>query len=335
MKIAFPHPPSDSGGPGTFQTLIEAHLRRQGHEISYRHNGEIPDVVLVVGGTRHIRWLKRCRESGARIIHRLDGINWRHKVQWRGPRAFLLGAIRNRLISHIRNKLAHFVVYQSEFVQTWWVEKYGMDRCEHCIIHNGTDIDRFHPADVAPQEDIRLLIVEGNLETDRASMQVLTDVSHRLIEGGIVAGIDVFGGLCGAAKRALLSVPGLKYRGVVGRDQMPEVYRRASIFLSLEINGACPNTVIEAMASGLPVVGYDTGALPELVPRTVGRIARYGGNPWKIEAPDVEALTRAVIEVTAEHVPMASSARELAESEYSSDEMTRRYVNVFENLMRM
>lgn len=33
-----------------------------------------------------------------------------------------------------------------------------------------------------------------------------------------------------------------------------------SIYLSLDINPACPNTVIEALACGAPVVAFDTGS---------------------------------------------------------------------------
>jgi glycosyltransferase involved in cell wall biosynthesis len=50
------------------------------------------------------------------------------------------------------------------------------------------------------------------------------------------------------------------------------------MLFSADLNAACPNSVIEALACGTPVLGYDTGALPEMVPPKSGRIAHYGGN---------------------------------------------------------
>ena len=55
--------------------------------------------------------------------------------------------------------------------------------------------------------------------------------------------------------------------------------------------------MIEALACGCPVVAYDTGALPELVTGYSGRLAAYGGDPWKLEPPDQAALVQAALPV--------------------------------------
>ena len=51
-------------------------------------------------------------------------------------------------------------------------------------------------------------------------------------------------------------------------------------------NKPCPNSVIEALASGVPVVGYNSGSLKELV-GNAGIILPYtGGDPNKMEGPN-------------------------------------------------
>ncbi len=67
----------------------------------------------------------------------------------------------------------------------------------------------------------------------------------------------------------------------------PEIDRSAHMLFSADLNAACPNSVIEAMACGLPVAGFDTGALNELIVGDAGRLVPYGGDPWRLEKPDI------------------------------------------------
>ena len=46
---------------------------------------------------------------------------------------------------------------------------------------------------------------------------------------------------------------------------MPKIYQNHDIFICAEYNANCPNSVLEAMSSGLPVIGFDNGSLKELV----------------------------------------------------------------------
>ena len=80
-------------------------------------------------------------------------------------------------------------------------------------------------------------------------------------------------------------------------NKFPQIDRSAHLLFSADINAACPNSVIEAMACGLPVVGFDTGALNELVIGDSGRLVAYGGDVWKLDQPDIAALAKAAAEI--------------------------------------
>ncbi len=98
------------------------------------------------------------------------------------------------------------------------------------------------------------------------------------------------------------------------REQIPQIDRSAHLLFSADINAACPNSVIEAMACGLPVVGFDTGALNELVLGDSGRIVAYGGDVWKLDHPDIDALAKAAVEILNDQLRFRSAARAQAES---------------------
>ena len=73
--------------------------------------------------------------------------------------------------------------------------------------------------------------------------------------------------------------------------------RSSHLLFSAEVNPPCPNSVIEALACGLPVVGFDTGSLSELVQGDAGRLVPYGADQWKLQKPDIPMLAEVATEV--------------------------------------
>ncbi|MCJ7433941.1 MAG: glycosyltransferase family 4 protein, partial [Anaerolineales bacterium] len=118
----------------------------------------------------------------------------------------------------------------------------------------------------------------------------------------------------------------INWMGAVARERIPEIDRSAHVLFSADLNPACPNSVIEAMACGLPVVAFDTGALNELVLNDSGRLVSYGGDPWKIEQPDVPALADAAAEILEDQARFSKNARIQAESALGLDNMVDDYI---------
>jgi glycosyltransferase involved in cell wall biosynthesis len=118
------------------------------------------------------------------------------------------------------------------------------------------------------------------------------------------------------------------WAGLIPRDAIPELDRSAHLLYSADLNAACPNSVIEALACGLPVVGFSTGALPELITTGSGRLVPYGGDPWKLDPPAVPALVEAGLEILQDQPRFRMAARQRAEAAFSLDQMLDRYLEV-------
>ena len=115
---------------------------------------------------------------------------------------------------------------------------------------------------------------------------------------------------------------------MVPRERIPEIDRSAHLLFSADLNAACPNSVIEALACGLPVAAFDTGALNELVTGDAGRLVPYGGDPWKLEPPDIPALAIAAAEILRDQPRFRSAARAHAESALGLEKMVDGYLKV-------
>jgi glycosyltransferase involved in cell wall biosynthesis len=118
----------------------------------------------------------------------------------------------------------------------------------------------------------------------------------------------------------------VQFSGVVPRERIPAIDRSAHLYFSAEVNPPCPNAVIEALACGTPVLGFDTGALAELVGPGAGQVVPYGGSPWELDAPDLDALAEAARAILLNQASFREAARRHAETHFGLDAMVEAYL---------
>lgn len=327
--IAFPHRPPAIGGPGSFQTRIEAVLKNRGWSVVYADDPATPNIVFIVGGTRKLLWLLYCKMRGTRIILRLDGINWQHRLAWPGLKDWIRAEITNLLVRVIRGWFADAVVYQSQFVADWWMREFGQSSKPNCIIFNGVDLDEFRPiSNVSLNDNVNEVVcVEGSINGDPA-VHMLQSISRWPIRVYGNISNKLLGKIVGHNNRKLF------FMGAIPRKDVPVVLKGQKIFLNLETNPPCPNAVIEALASGVPVVGFDNGSLRELIGDEGGILIPYGADPWKLDIPLVDKLEPAIAQIFDRYEYYSRGARLRAESFFGLDQMVDKYVRVIETVMR-
>jgi glycosyltransferase involved in cell wall biosynthesis len=319
------------GGVTSFRLKFEQGLDARGIKVT-NNLSEPSDTILVLGGTKNLLPLWRARRRGQRIVQRLDGINWVHRARWAGLRYTMRAIYGNANLSFIRRRLADRVIYQSQFIKDWWEDWYRPARVPSSVIINGVDLERYTPNGLheRPTGHYRLLIVEGSLTGALNSglfhaAELADRLSHQYkIELCIVGQVDR------RTKNRLQRYTTIRVRflDTIPREQIPWIMRSSHLLFSAEVNPPCPNSVIEALACGLPVVGFDTGSLAEIVQGDAGRLAPYGANQWKLRKPDISALANAAMEVLEDEPRFRGSAREQAESKLGLDQMVDEYLKM-------
>jgi glycosyltransferase involved in cell wall biosynthesis len=320
-------------GPAGFQRRLAEGLERRGIGVTYDLGDAPYDAVLVVGGTRHLVGLRDARRRGIAVHQRLNGMNWIHRRRRTGLRHFLRAELNNRLLRLIRDRLATSIVYQSEFARGWWERECGVAEVPVRVVLNGVPLDAYRPqgAEPRPADRVRLLVVEANLDSGYdIGLTWAVELARRLQAR---SGRDVELAVVGRAPEDLrrraeaAAKTALTWLGVVPPDSIPLLDRSAHLLFASDVMPACPNSVVEALACGLPVVSFDTGALPELVLGDAGRIVPYGGDAWKLGPPDLEALAAAAAEVVRDNERFRCGARARAESGLDVETMIGGYLS--------
>jgi glycosyltransferase involved in cell wall biosynthesis len=322
------------GGMVSFLHKLTAGLHARGIQTTDEIRNMNYDALLVIGGTRDLTGLWQAKRRGIPIVQRLDGLNWLHRKRKTGLRHWLRAEYGNWLLNLIRTRLATSIVYQSEFSKTWWARVYGETPVPHTVIYNGVDLAQYTPdgPHARPNDRYRLLLVEGSLQGGyEMGLETAVELTKLLITHSSLSLELMIAGKVSpslaAAWDAKAGFP-ITWAGLVPREKIPELDRSAHLLYSADLNAACPNSVIEALACGLPVAAFDTGALPELVPPRAGRVVPYGGDPWQLGQPDVGALARGAAEIIEAGEKGRQAARAEAEARFGLDQMVEKYLDV-------
>ncbi len=323
MRVCL-YPQVGSGGPGSFQARLGQALLAAGVDVTYCIEDRPLHAVLIFAATRNWRALEACRRDRIPIVQRLDGINWIHRVHKVPAAYFAKSEARNWLLRIVRARYADCIIYQSAFVRDWWHRWYGPSRRPHTIIHNGVAPASAGDRRSAPERV--MLVVEGAVRLDPSSRAILRAAHTDLHSRQVIDRTLIFGRVPSFFQSEALRLEGLEFRGHVDLEEVAGWQSRALVQLSLELNPPCPNSVIEAMNAGLPVLGYDTGALRELVHPGEGEVLPYAGDVWKLEPPaNLDALGQAGARIATDWAAYSRAARQGARERFDITQIASRY----------
>lgn len=324
--------PKGLGGPASFAARLVNALRDQGYSVTSDPLAPGVRAVLVMGGTRRMDLLWQAKHRGVRIVQRLNGMNWVHRKLATGARHFIKAEIANWILSSTRRFLADRIIYQSRFTQDWWQTAFGPVSAASWVIYNGVDLQAFSPEGEGrpPSEKVRILMVEAHLG---GGMEPGLENAVRLLERlnqapALPWELVVAGDVPAEIQTRWIARSGksLVFTGVIDRDLVPVQDRSAHMLFSADLNAACPNSVVEALACGLPVISFATGALPEMVTEGAGRVVPYGSNHWQLKPPVIEPLAQAAGEIASDQTRFRRGARLRAESVFDIRQVVEAYL---------
>jgi len=247
MKICIPIDFKPQGGGFYFIKALSNYLAEQGwvitkrlsdrYDIIFTNHWQVPRAQIL----RAIRYNPRVI-----IVQRIDGAAQDYGRYGDADH-------RQRQV----NQLADLTIFQSNYCRYSTREKFPVIVHNGPVINNPVDVDLFNPDGprLSFPGSVRVACVTWSTNPFKGA-DYIYEVARRNPEVSFV--------LCGQYSDTP-SIPNIHLQGVLSREELAKTLRSCHVLLTFSQNEACPNHVLEALASGLPILYLDSGAMSEVI----------------------------------------------------------------------
>lgn len=198
------------------------------------------------------------------------------------------------------------------------------------VIPNGVDLNRFCPAQTREKGECLRLLTVGRLSATKR-VEMLIEAVEILHKERIKTHLTIVGsGALGQQLRRSISQKGLgeviEMTGRVDAEEMPRLYRQGDILVSATMQEGMSNAMLEAMASGLPIVTTRCEGVEELV----------GDNGIVVEEAASEVIAEALKKIAYDregYRRMSEAARNRANS-FTWASVADRYIGHYHQIVQ-
>jgi sugar transferase (PEP-CTERM/EpsH1 system associated) len=246
-------------------------------------------------------------------------------------------SVRHRRLRRLYRPFVQHYVALSRDLERYLVDAVGVAPARVSQIYNGVDVQRFAPAASRVRDcpfqsaDEWLVGTVGRLQAVKDQVSLAhAFVRAARMQGGERLRLVVAGdGPLRAPVEAVLRDAGLSARAWLcgERADVPDILRSLDLFVLPSLAEGISNTILEAMATALPVVATAVGGNPELV-----LVDRTG---TLVPAADPDALARAIAAYAADPARArahGAAGRERALARFSLERMVQDYQALYERL---
>ena len=276
-----------------------------------------------------VSWAKK---HGAKFIWNQDGVAY---PAWAGP--FTLNH-NHSMRSLIQG--AEYVIYQSEFCRSSANKYLGSVSVPSEILYNSVDTDFFCPCEPEIPSTPWTLLTAGTHQQPERVLSVLKTVAvlnERKKPVCLILAGRLDWPLAQEEVQKTIRNLGIKEQVLFlppyTQDEAPSLYQKAHILVHLKYKDPCPTVVIEAMACGLPVIGSNSGGMPELVGKEGGILIDVPDSWDQMYYPSAEKIADAVEEIFEDLSRWQFKARGRAVQHFDKNSWIDRHKRIF-NLVR-
>ncbi len=322
MKIFLPFKITDVGGTATFAEKFTREITKKGYAIVNTFCSDF-DILFIIADCP-LWYPIYAKMRGRKIIQRLDGVHptWRLGYQ-----------VYNLKMKIIHNFLADTIIYQSKFSRLSCETFLGETRAKQTpIIYNGVDTENIPSKTTLHSKGapIKLLTFAKFRRQDQIKPII---ESVKLLDPEKFT-LDIYGSYTENLKSLFENLPKhIHFQGKKLNEELLQILHQYDIFLFSD-QSACPNSVLEAMAAGLPVVAFNRGSISELIkPGYNGEIANIKEKSdqfrerYPFGADQYQGYSNEIQRISRDMDVYSKTARLTASEEFNIDQMIQGYIN--------
>lgn len=270
--------------------------------------------------------VRKVHGEHGRDIYDLDGSNRKYQ-----------------LLRRLLSPLIHRFITVSEDLRDWLVDVVGIRPAKVVQIYNGVDVSRFLPRESgwSPPAPEGFLppnaVVVGTVgrmaevKDQRTLLRAFAGLIERSAQSRTALRLVMVGDgpLLGQVRS---EVQTLGLEDIVwlpgDRSDVPDLLALMDIFVLPSLAEGISNTILEAMATGLPVVATRTGGNPELV--------RDGENGFLVPVGDHRAMAETLarmLDEPAQIMALGANGRKIVDQRFNWDRTVERYLSIYDEVL--
>ncbi|MDT0593665.1 glycosyltransferase family 4 protein [Glaciecola petra] len=330
---------SDTNGPGRFIKNLSDGLTNTSDIKIIRNPFKGFHAILIISNMPPLIF-KIFNKLGVKTILRVDGFSYPdlydnlndvESIRRRHPRDFSLYRMRTNFQIQTSLKLADYIIYQSQFsrqVSNKWLCNRENN---YSIIYNGVNTQLFQPIEAINKKKC-IVSVHGNLRDPDiiiCCLEVFGKLSSILGNQQLI--LRIIGSLTEDVAEIVFKekekkVINLEVTGSVSPKTLSTILPESTLSLHLTSSDACPNSVLESLASGVPVVCQHFGGQSELVGNA--GIVINTGVEYDYSEQMVELAVEACKDIMNDVTGYSLKARQRAEINFSIEKMSQQYSSI-------
>ncbi|MES2428808.1 MAG: glycosyltransferase family 4 protein [Bacteroidota bacterium] len=115
---------------------------------------------------------------------------------------------------------------------------------------------------------------------------------------------------------------------IISQEELAEIYSMADVFVTPSLEDNLPNTIMEALACGTPVVAFNTGGIPEMID--------HQQNGYLAQFKSAADMAKGLYEMlnTTDSTKLSANARQKVLDNYTNEKVAQQYINLYNSISK-
>jgi glycosyltransferase involved in cell wall biosynthesis len=240
--------------------------------------------------------------------------------------------LKKSIVEKLPNNFLH-VVAQSKWIEGQIKASAVFRKVPVTRIPNGIDVEKFQPMDKyrarkimgVPHCEKLILCVAESFDKPIKGSVFLFD-ALRIASSQLTGSVSVLA--IGKGRLHELNDMEVRQEEITSDEMLVAAYSAGDVFVITSLQDNLPNTVLEAMACGVPVVGFDIGGVPDMV--------IHGETGYLAPVKDSVQLAEHIISLLnnpSGRQAMADASRSRIVDNFSIERQAKKYLELYQRLL--